>query len=78
MLSQVCTRFTTLRTDDALQHFFYSLLLCCVPCTALDIPIALYILLTYVYKSRNNNEYEAVDKYLDQIAESLTDHFERG
>lgn len=27
------------------------------------------------YKSRNNNEYGAADKYLDQIAESLTDHF---
>lgn len=31
---------------------------------------------THVYKSRNNNEYDAVDKYLDQIAEYLTDHFE--
>lgn len=37
-------------------------------------------LYTYKYEcnERYNNAYDGIDKYLDQIAEYLTDHFERG
>lgn len=66
--------------DDSLLHFNFSLLLL-LRAPSLD-TIALY---TFVYKWNEggrerdtHNDYDGIDKYSDQIAESVTDHFERG
>lgn len=66
-------------------HYRFSLmplmLLLYIACISLSLPLSWYhcsIFYTDKYKSRNNNGYDAADKYLDQIAESLTDHSERG